>query len=412
MLPPTVQKDPNKQSVPADQATRALKHMKIGSFDFNLRELSGSLGDMGTFVPLAVGYIAVCGMEPAGILLMMGLANIATGLYYRLPIPIEPMKVIAAAAIAQQWPPSMILASGFAMGIVWMLIAATGAASRLANLTPSAVVRGIQVALGILLAIEAGKLLSTSWLLGGLGLAIGIGFRKCRHAPAAVVLVLLGVAVMVINGKFSQVISPEVTLPHLATFSFEEVWQSLVQAGFAQIPLTVTNATIATSCLISSYWPDRQVSPQRLSVSQGAMNLIAPFFGGMPMCHGAGGLAGQYYFGARTGGTNIIEGIIEIVLGLFFAASVAGLFASFPEAVTGTMLMLVGVELVKFTRDVRGSRDTLAMAMTVAVSLASNMAFGFLAGLLVNRMLPYMNTGKKNTRKTGQSSQRSTENGD
>lgn len=368
--------------------------MKIGPFDFNLRELSGSFGDLGTFVPLAVGYIAVCGMEPAGILLMMGLANIATGLFYRLPMPIEPMKVIAAAAIAQQWPPSMILASGFSMGIVWMLIAATGAASRVANLTPSSVVRGIQVALGILLAIEAGKLLSTSWLLGGLGLAIGIGFRKCRHAPAAVVLVLLGVVIMMINGKFSQVVSPEITLPHLATFSLGEVWQSLVQAGFAQIPLTVTNATIATSCLISSYWPERQVSPQRLSVSQGMMNLISPFFGGMPMCHGAGGLAGQYYFGARTGGTNIIEGIIEIVLGLFFAASVAGLFASFPEAVTGTMLMLVGFELIKFARDVHGSRDTLSMAMTVAVSLATNMAIGFLAGLLINRLLPYIDNNR------------------
>ncbi len=412
MLPRTSRKDSNEQIAPADITTWILKYMRIGSFEFNLRELSGSLGDMGTFVPLAVGYIAVCGMEPAGILLMMGLANIATGLYYRLPIPIEPMKVIAAAAIAQQWPPSMILASGFSMGIIWMLIAATGAASRVANLTPSAVVRGIQVALGILLAIEAGKLLSTSWLLGGLGLAIGIGFRKCRHAPAAVVLVLLGVAIMMINGTFSQVMSPEITLPHLATFSLGEVWQSLVQAGFAQIPLTVTNATIATSCLISSYWPERQVSPQRLSVSQGIMNLFSPFFGGMPMCHGAGGLAGQYYFGARTGGTNIIEGIIEIILGLFFAASVAGLFASFPQAVTGTMLMLVGFELIKFARDVRGSRDTLAMAMTVAVSLASNMAFGFLAGLLVNRMLPYMNTEKQHPKKPRQSPQRSSGNGE
>ena len=411
MLPLTSQTAPNEQIASADITTWMSKYMRIGSFEFNLRELSGSFGDLGTFVPLAVGYIAVCGMEPAGILLMMGLANIATGLFYRLPMPIEPMKVIAAAAIAQQWPPSMILASGFSMGIVWMLIAATGAASRVANLTPSAVVRGIQVALGILLAIEAGKLLSTSWLLGGLGLAIGIGFRKCRHAPAAVVLVLLGVAIMMINGKFSQVMSPEITLPHLATFSLGEVWQSLVQAGFAQIPLTVTNATIATSCLISSYWPERQVSPQRLSVSQGMMNLISPFFGGMPMCHGAGGLSGQYYFGARTGGSNIIEGTIEIVLGLFFAASVAGLFASFPEAVTGTMLMLVGFELIKFARDVRGSRDTLAMAMTDAVSLASNMAFGFLAGLLVNRMLPYLNTKKQNPENPRQSPQRSSENG-
>lgn len=368
--------------------------MKIGSFDFNLREFSGSFGNLGTFLPLAVGYIAVCGMEPVGLLVMMGLANICTGLLYRLPIPIEPMKVIAAAAIAQKWPPSMIFASGFSMGIIWLIIAGTGVASRVANLTPASVVRGIQITLGILLAVEAGKMLSTSWLLGGLALAVGICFRKCRHAPAAVVLVLLGAVIMLANGQLGYIKSPGITFPTITSFSPGEIWQSLVQAGFAQIPLTVTNATIATSCLISSYWPDRSVTPQRLSISQGLMNLISPFFGGMPMCHGAGGLAGQYYFGARTGGTNIIEGVIEVSLGLFFATSVAGLFASFPKAVTGTMLLLVGFELIKFARDVRGTRDTLSMAMTVAVSLATNMAFGFLAGLLTNRLLPYIDNGR------------------
>ncbi len=368
--------------------------MKLGTFDFNLREFSGAFGNLGTFLPLAVGYIAVCGMEPSGLLVMMGLANISTGLLYRLPIPIEPMKVIAAAAIAQKWPQSMIFASGFSMGIIWLAIAATGVAGRVANLTPASVVRGIQITLGILLAVEAGKMLSTCWLLGGLALAVGIGFRKCRHAPAAAVLVLLGAVIMLVNGQLEGIRPPGITFPSITTFGPGEIWQSLVQAGFAQIPLTVTNATIATSCLISSYWPDRSVSPQRLSLSQGLMNLISPFFGGMPMCHGAGGLAGQYYFGARTGGTNIIEGVIEVSLGLFFATSVAGLFASFPKAVTGTMLLLVGFELIKFARDVRGTRDTLSMAMTVAVSLATNMAFGFLAGLLTNRLLPYLDRNR------------------
>ncbi len=369
--------------------------MKIGSFDFNLRELSGSLGNLGTFLPLAVGYIAVCGMEPVGLLVMMGLANIATGLLYRLPIPIEPMKVIAAAAIAQKWPPSMIFASGFSMGIIWLVIATTGIASRVANLTPASVVRGIQTTLGILLAIEAGKMLSTSWRMGALALAVGIGFRKFRHAPAAVMLVLLGVAIMLVDNQLGAIRSPGIAFPSLTFFNPGEIWESLVQAGFAQIPLTVTNATIATSCLISSYWPERSVTPQRLSVSQGLMNLISPFFGGMPMCHGAGGLASQYYFGARTGGTNIIEGAIEISLGLFFAASVAGLFSAFPKPVTGAMLLLVGFELIKFARDVRGTRDTLSMAMTVAVSLASNMAFGFIAGLLVNRLSPCLSKNGK-----------------
>jgi hypothetical protein len=355
--------------------------MKIASFEFNLRELSGSFGNLGTFLPLAVGYIAVCGLDPAGLLVMMGLANLATGIFYRLPMPIEPMKVIAAAAIAQQWAPSMIYAAGFSMGIVWLLFAISGVASRVARITPAPVVRGIQATLGILLAVEAFKMLSTFWVLGGCALLIGFLLRSNRHAPAAVVLVVIGVVFMGIKGQLGAVASPSFTLPPFTLFSLREIWQSLVLAGFAQIPLTITNATIATSCLISAYWPERPVSPRRLSLSQGLMNLAAPFFGGMPMCHGAGGLAGQYYFGARTGGTNIMEGLIELSLGLFLASSVAGLFGSFPRAVTGAMLLLVGFELLKFARDVKGKRDILSLATTVAVSLATNMAFGFLAGI-------------------------------
>jgi len=83
------------------------------------------MGDFGTLLPLAIGYIVVNGLDPAGFLVMMGLANIVTGLVYRLPMPIEPMKVLAVMAIAQHWSPSMIYASGFAMGVVWLFLAAT-----------------------------------------------------------------------------------------------------------------------------------------------------------------------------------------------------------------------------------------------------------------------------------------------
>jgi hypothetical protein len=376
-----------KQIFGQHHSTHWYHFMKIASFEFNVRELSGSFGNLGTFLPLAVGYFAVCGLNPAGLLVMMGLANIVTGIFYRLPIPIEPMKVIAAAAIAQQWSPSMVYAAGFSMGCIWLIFAISDIASRVARMTPAAVVRGVQVTLGILLIIQAGKMLATSWIMGGIALLIGIGLRTSRRLPAAVILVLLGIVFMAAKNQLGAIQSPRFTLPPLTLFSPKEVWQTLLLAGFAQIPLTVTNATIATSCLISAYWPNRTVSPRRLSLSQGLMNLFPPFFGGMPMCHGAGGLAGQYYFGARTGGTNIIEGVVELSLGLFFAASVAGLFSSFPKPVTGVMLLLVGFELIKFARDVKGRANLLTLTMTVVLSLASNMAVGFVGGILASMAL-------------------------
>ncbi|MDD5169032.1 MAG: putative sulfate/molybdate transporter [Syntrophales bacterium] len=357
--------------------------MKIKSFEFNLRELAGSMGDFGTLFPLAIGYIAVCGLNPAGFLVMMGLANIFTGLVYRLPMPIEPMKVLAVVAIAQHWTPSMIYASGFAMGIVWLLLAVTGIIGRISRLTPNSVVRGIQITLGILLVVEAFKMISHGWLLGVIAVLIVFIFRQSRYAPAAIVLMALGIAIMFFKGQFDQISPPSLRLPVFTTFSINEVWESLVLAGFAQIPLTITNAVIATAALIKTYWPDRPVSEKKLSWNQGIMNVILPFFGGMPMCHGAGGLAGQYYFGARTGGTNIIEGLIEIFLGLFLAGSIAGLFTFFPTAIIGAMMFLVGIELTKFARNLRVNKDLIPMASTVIVSLAGNMAYGFLVGLMV-----------------------------
>jgi len=348
------------------------------------------MGDFGTLFPLAIGYIVVCGLNPAGFLVMMGAANIATGLIYRLPMPLQPMKVLAVMAIAQRWSPSMIYASGFAMGIIWLLLAITGAMSWVAKITPHSVVRGIQVALGLLLVIEAFKMLSTWWILGLASIIIVLVLRENRYAPAAIVLMLLAISIIIIKGQYQEISLPHLSLFPLTAFRSNEIWQTLLLAGFAQIPLTATNAVIATSSLIKTYWPKRSVSEKRLSFNMGIMNLVVPFFGGMPMCHGAGGLAGQYYFGARTGGANVIEGSIEIFLGLFLAASIASLFSSFPTAIIGAMMLLVGIELVKFAKDIRLDKDLIPMATTVTISVATNMAYGFLGGVGIYHLTRYL----------------------
>ncbi|MBN2720778.1 MAG: putative sulfate/molybdate transporter [Proteobacteria bacterium] len=369
--------------------------MRLGDFEFNLRELAGSMGDFGTLFPLAIGYIAVCGMDPAGLLVMMGLANIATGMVYRLPMPIEPMKVLAVMAIAQVWSPAMIYASAFAMGIIWVFIALTGAMRIMTRITPRSVVRGIQVSLGILLGLQSLKMIHPQWLLGALSIAVVLLFRKSRYFPAALLLMAMGVGIMAFKGDFSGVKGIGLALPGVSLFPPGHVWESLVRAGFAQVPLTVTNAVIATSALISQYWPDKPVSEHKLALNMGIMNLTVPFFGGMPLCHGAGGLAAQYYFGARTGGANIIEGLIEIFMGIFLAGSIATLLAVFPEAIIGAMMLMVGIEMVKFARDLSGWPHIAPAAATVIVSVGTNMALGFAAGLAVHHMHRFFSERKK-----------------
>jgi len=376
--------------------------MRIGSFEFSLRELAGSMGDFGTLLPLAVGYIVVCGMNPAGFLVMMGLTNIALGLIYKLPMPVQPKKVIAVTAIAQGWQRrEWVYASGCGTGVIWLFLSLTGWIQKLTYHTPKSVVRGIQIALGVMLGRQGVKwiigwqkltVMSGEWIinviLGVIAIVIVLTLRENRYAPAAVVLIVLGVVVASIKGELLKVLRVGFELPPITTFGLRDIYQAMLLAGFAQLPLTATNAIIATSALIKEYWPERPVSEKKLALNMGVINVIVTFFGGMPMCHGAGGLAGQYYFGARTGGTNIIEGIIEISLGLFFSQAIVGLFTAFPMSIIGAMLLMVGIALAKYAFTLR-VKDITPVAVTAGVSIIWNMAFGFVAGFLVYFAIKY-----------------------
>ena len=349
---------------------------------FNLRELAGSMGDFGTLFPLAIGFIAVNGLDPAGLFIMMGLTNIAIGLVYRLPMPLQPKKVIAVAAIAQRWPPSRVYASGLGLGITWFILVFTGLLRKVIVLTPLFVVRGIQLALGVMLAWEGLKMMRPAPLLGLVAIIIVLTLRENRYAPAAIVLMALGVGIVAWEGKLGRSLDLAFTLPPLTIPRLDEVGQAMLLAGFAQIPLSITNAVIATAALIRDYFPEKAVSERKLMLNMGIMNVVGAFFGGMPMCHGAGGLAGQYYFGARTGGASILEGLIEVSLGLFLSKSVANLLKAFPMPLVGGMMLLVGIELGRVVVKLRGWKLWLAL-VTAAVSVVTNMALGFVAGLAV-----------------------------
>ena len=233
--------------------------LRIKDFEFNLHELAGSMGDFGTLFPLAIGYFAVCGLNPAGLLVMMGLANIVTGIVYHLPMPIEPKKVLAVVAISQKWPPSLIYATGLGTGVIWLIFGFTGLIQKVAAWTPRSVVRGIQIALGIMLAIEGFKMIATGWILGIISIVIVIVLRNNRYAPAAIVLMVLGIGIVGFRGELAQAIDLGFTLPPITLFKPVEIWQGMVLAGFAQVALTAANAVIATSALISQYFPNRPV---------------------------------------------------------------------------------------------------------------------------------------------------------
>lgn len=356
--------------------------MKIGPFEFSLSEAAGAAGDFGVLLPLALGYMVACNVEPSGLLVALGLSNIFTGLAYRLPVAVEPMKVIAAVAISQSWSPALVRASGMAMGLVWIFLFITKAMRFVARATPASVITGIQISLGMMLAWQAAKMILPQWPAGLASLALALALRNNRHLPGPIALLALGLGLTVLQGRWPEM-QISLTWPRIYPIQPEAIWQSMLQAGLSQIPITIANAVIATAALIESYWPDKRSEGAKLPLSTGIMNLIAPFLGGMPMCHGAGGLAAKYYFGARTGGANIIEGLLEILAGLFLATSIVRILSVFPLAVMGAMLFLVGLELIKFVRDVLPGSEMIPTIAVIAVSLAVNIAYGFVAGLAV-----------------------------
>lgn len=320
-------------------------------------------------------------MNPAGLFIMLGLTNIALGLIYKLPMPLQPKKIIAVTAISQKWDPSLIHASGFGLGILWLFLSLTGLLQKLVKITPDFIVRGIQLALGITLAVQAVKWAVPSPWLGVLAIALVVLLRDNRYAPASLVLMALGVGIVAWQGNMPNSWDFSLTLPPLSIPKLQDVWKAMLLAGFAQIPLSITNAVIAPAALIREYFPEKAVSEKKLLLNMGWMNVVSSFFSGMPMCHGAGGLAGQYYFGARTGGASILEGLIEVAIGLFLSRSIADIMANFPMPLIAGMMLMVGFQLARTVRKLRGWELGLAIG-TAILSVFTNIGIGFLGGLL------------------------------
>ncbi|MCC7572384.1 MAG: putative sulfate/molybdate transporter [Candidatus Methanofastidiosum sp.] len=366
--------------------------MIIKGFEFNLRELAGSMGDFGTLLPLAIGYIVVNGLNPAGFLVMLGLVNIFLGLAYKLPMPLQPKKTVATVAIAQGWTPSLIYSTGFGLGIVWLFLYFTNLIQIIVKYTPKSVTRGIILALGFTLFLTGFEFFKTDIFIGVISILIILIFRKNTKLPAAILLFIFGFLLIIFKGQLTGIIDIGFTLPPITIISLEDMYTGMIMAGIAQIPLTLTNAVIAVTALLKEYFPEKPVPERKLLLNTGIINVIVPFFGGFPMCHGAGGLAGQYTFGARTGGANIMEGSIEISLGLFLSKSILNLFSVFSMSIVGAMLLYVSYELVKLVQDIKSNSEIFVMILTAIISVVSNMAIGFITGILVFNIIKKVNS--------------------
>lgn len=360
-------------------------------------EIAGSLGDMGTFLPLLVGMAAQNGLDFASALFFAGLFNVITGLTFSIPMAVQPMKAIAAVALTEGLTVAQIVAAGATVSLLVLVLGLTGLIEQLNRMIPKCVVRGLQLALGLSLLMKALQMVAgtgvwvapDSYLTGALAALVVLGLFFSRRIPAALVLFGAGIVLAVWSRpEIVGALGAGLSLPRWSPPQWVDFVNAFAKAALPQIPLTTLNSVIAVCALSADLFPDRPATPRRVAVSVGLMNLVGAWFGGMPMCHGAGGLAGQHRFGARTNGSILFLGASKILVALLFGASIMTLCGAFPASVLGVMLAFSGLELALVTRDQTSRTDAFAMLVTAGACLGlNNIALGFVLGLVLTWFL-------------------------
>ena len=364
---------------------------------FDRHELAGGLGDAGLLIPLAVALVAVNGLNATAVFAGAGAAYMATALYFRVPVPVQPLKAFAAAAIALRLDAEVIAAGGLAMSLAMAILAAGGLASRLARWFPLVLVRGVQAAVALLLAKAAVELAEkgnwagrgeiaepVSLALAGAACLLLLGLSRRRGAlPGTVVLLAAGVGVGLAAG--GGLPSPSfgaepvgLSVPGAAAFA-----TALTALVLPQLPLTFGNSIVATADAERSYFGERaaRVRPHRLAASLAAANALSGLASGLPLCHGAGGVTAHVKLGARTAGATLAAGALLVALGLALGDSLPALLALIaPGALAGMLLYVALQHAVLASRLERPLERALAAAVGVVTLLIGNLGVGFLVG--------------------------------
>lgn len=373
-----------------------------------LREAGGSLGDLGTFIPLSVGMVQIAGFDAATILVTAGLVNIWSGWHFRIPIAVQPMKAVAALAIGGALSGAQAMAAGFFVGVCTLGLGLFGLVRSFARVVPAVVLRGLQLTIASELLLRGAR-----WVAGGLTLhplstadgivpfaVLSAGLlmmwmlrRRLECVPIALLAMALGLAAW---QQPSLLRVPHVDLwrPHWMAFGSRDL-DGIWLGGLPQLALTLLNSVLAVAALAGQLFPRQtaRVTPTRMAVSVGIMNVLVCPLGGMPLCHGSGGLAGQHKLGARTGFSVVLLGLAKLTLGLLFGGVALAWMRAFPLPILGVFLLLAGWSLAEASRawDTRAAIGvSLLMVTTYHVTglLLPAFAAGWVLWLWVQRVFP------------------------
>jgi MFS superfamily sulfate permease-like transporter len=361
-------------------------------------EWSGAFGDLGTLVPFLLAYIAVLKIDPAGILLTFGIAMIVVGLVYRTPFPVQPMKAIGSVAATHTAAGVALTAGTFHLaalltGLVWLAIGVSGTVQRLVRLVSPAVCFGVILGLGMALMLEAVKMMAGNWWIAVPALLGTFVLLSRRRFPVMLLLLAVGASLALWQrpelGSTLAAAPIGFRLPSLTLdgIAWSQISVAAIVLVLPQLPLTFGNALVAIVEENNRLFPEHPVTEKRVAISTGLMNLFAGSLGGVPMCHGAGGMAGHVRFGARTGGAPVILGTLLVVGALFFSGAVETGLALFPAPILGVILFVAGSQLALGVCDGWQQKDDRFVLIVVAALSIWNVGVAFLFGIAAQWML-------------------------
>ena len=305
-------------------------------------DLSGAVADLGIFIPLTAALVLVNGLSAGMVLLVAGAFIVVSGVRFRIPFPVQPLKALTAVAVARQLSPEVIAAAGLTIGVVLLLVSLRGAADRVAAWFSATAVRALQLGVGLLLLVTAVRLVLD---------------------PPAV---------------FSTPLPP--LSPFVPSLPVLPGWEAFASAFvllvIPQLPLTFGNAVVAVTDVAHRAFGPRAaaVTPTRVCRNAGWGNVVSAVAGGMPMCHGSSGLTAHYRLGARTAVMNVILGSGLVVIAVLFGEHAPAVLGQAPPVLLALLLGYAGLRHALLVADLRGRRLVLALGAGAAGAALGNLA--------------------------------------
>ncbi len=372
------------------------------SNSFTWSEFSGAIGDLGTTLPLAFALVISNGFPAARIFLLWGIVYAITGWYYKVPVSVQPLKAMSVIAITAGFSAGMLSTAAVLYGLLFIVLSSTGLIEWLQKWFSQAIVRGIQLGIGLLLAKKAlaliyqktlflnGALPAGNWILlmalGTLGILI-LG-KYLFKRPVALIVIVVSVVISLLFGIRPGISTATGSAIHFTIPHWAQWWDILILLMIPQLPLTLGNAVYAANDACHEFWGKqaRKVTAPKLAGSIGLSDVIIGLCGGFPICHGAGGIAAHNRFGGKTGGTTIILGVAFIALAL--VGNLSAFLFLIPIPILGTLLLFDSWAMIVLVRRLANLPQVLVAITVGAISLAThNLTIALIAGLIVERIV-------------------------